>query len=321
VSPHIVILDAFTADQGEPDAWAALASLGQLAVYPRTSAAELVGRCREATAVVTNKAPLDAATLSSLPALRYIGVCATGTNVVDLAAARARGVAVTNVPGYAAESVAQLVLALILHLTLDVAGHDRAVKAGRWAATPDFCFFLRPLPELDGKTLVVLGLGAIGRAVARRAEAFGMRVLAAAVPGSTLDGRVPLAEALPAADVVTLHCPLTPATAGLVDAAFLARMKPTALLVNTSRGDLVRQPDLLAALAAGRLAGAALDVLSPEPPPADHPLTDPCAPWADRLVVTPHLGWGTVEARARLRAQVAANFAAFLAGSRLNRVD
>jgi glycerate dehydrogenase len=317
-----VVLDGFAADQGEPGAWAGLQALGALTVHPRTAPAELLERCQGATALVTNKVALDAdVILGALPALRYVGVSATGTNVVDLAAARARGVAVTNVPGYAAESVAQLVMAVVLHLCLDVAGHDRAVKAGRWAAAPDFCFFVRPMQELAGKTLLILGRGAIGRAVARLGEALGMHVLAGAVPGSTTAGRVPLAEALPVADVVSLHCPLTTATTGLVDAAFLARLKSTALLVNTSRGALVREPDLLAALGAGRLGGVALDVLATEPPPADHPLTDPRAPWAGRVVVTPHMGWGTVEARGRLRAQVAANLRAFLAGERLNRVD
>jgi glycerate dehydrogenase len=317
----IVVLDGFAADQGDPAAWAALAALGPLTRHPRTSGAELLERCREAAALVTNKVVLDGATLAALPALRYIGVSATGTNIVDLAAARARGVAVTNVPGYAARSVAQLAMALVLHLALDVAGHDRAVKEGRWATAPDFCFFLRPLPELAGKTLVVIGLGAIGAAMAALGTAFGMQVLAAQVPGRQAPGRVPLVEALSVADVVTLHCPLTPATTGMVDAAFLARLKPSAILINTSRGDLLREDAVVAALAARRLGGLGVDVLGREPPPPDHPLTDPAAPWASRVVVTPHLGWGTVEARARLRGQVAENYRAFLAGERLNRVE
>lgn len=318
---HIVLLDSFAADQGEAGAWDELHGVGEVVVHARTPRDLVLARCRDAGAVVTNKVVLDAATLAALPALRYVGVCATGTNVVDLAAARARGIAVTNVPGYAAESVAQLAFALVLHLALDVAGHSAAVKAGRWARSEDFCFFLRPLPELAGKTLVVVGMGAIGRATARIGQGFGMTVVAAAVPGSTSAGRVPLEEALPRADVVTLHCPLTAATANLVDAAFLARIRPGALLVNTSRGGLVDEAALVAALASRRLGGAGLDVLAQEPPPADHPLTDPRAPWADRVVVTPHLAWGTVEARARLRRQVAENLRAFAAGARLNRVD
>jgi glycerate dehydrogenase len=319
---RIVILDSFAADQGEDDAWDTLAGLGELVIHPRTPAGAIVERSLGADAIVTNKAVIDAETIAALPGLRYVGVSATGTNVVDLAAARARGIAVTNVPGYAAESVAQLTFALILHLALDVAAHGSAVKAGRWADTQDFCFFLRRLPELSGKILVVLGQGAIGGAVARIAAGFGMKVIAAAVPGSpTTDGRVPLDEALPLADVITLHCPLTPATANLVDRKFLSQVKSSAILVNTSRGGLINEADLVGALSRGQLAGVGLDVLAREPSPPDHPLTDPRAPYAGRVIVTPHMAWGTVEARARLRHQVAENLRAFVAGLRLNRVD
>ncbi len=321
--PHrrIVVLDAFAADQGEPGAWPGLDALGETLIHPRTPPALVVERCRGAEAVVTNKVGLVVDSIAALPHLRYVGVTATGTNVVDIEAARARGIAVTNVPGYAAESVAQLAFALVLHLTLDVAGHGAAVRAGRWSRSDDFCFFLRPLSELSGKTLVVLGWGDIGRAVARIAAGFGMKVLPAAVPGSASRGRAALSEALPAADVVSLHCPLTPSTVNLVDRRFLALLKPRAVLVNTSRGGLVDEAALVDALASGRLGGAGLDVLSQEPPPADHLLANPGAPWADRVVVTPHLAWGTVEARARLRSQVVENLRAFFAGNRLNRVD
>jgi glycerate dehydrogenase len=316
----IVLLDSFTADQGESD-WPELRALGEVVRHPRTTPAELPALCRDADLLITNKTVLTGALIGSLSRLRYIGVCATGTNTVDLEAARARGIAVTNVPGYAAESVAQHAFALLLQLTLDVAGHSAAVKAGRWAACPDFCFCLHPLTELSGKTLVVVGLGGIGRAVARIAGGFGMNVLAAAVPGSpSREPRLPLAQALAAADVVTLHCPLTPETRGLVDARFLAQLKPGAILINTSRGPLIDDADLIAALAEGRLGGVGLDVLAGEPPPADHPLTDPRAPWAGRVLVTPHNAWATVEARARLRREVAANAAAFLRGERRNRV-
>jgi glycerate dehydrogenase len=202
-----------------------------------------------------------------------------------------------------------------------VGEHAGAVKAGRWAAGPDFCFFLAPLRELSGQTLVVLGLGAIGQAVARIATAFGMKVIAATVPGSTSRGRTPLAEALPLADVVTLHCPLGPATRGMVGREFLAALKPDAILINTSRGPVVDETALLDTLRARRLAGVGLDVMEREPPPPGHPLLDPSAPWAGRLLVTPHLAWGTVEARRRLAAEVAHNLAAFQAGERRNRVD
>lgn len=319
---RIAVLDSFAADQGETGAWAELETLGQLTLHPRTPSSAVVDRARDATAIITNKVVIGAETIAALPNLRYVGISATGTNVVDLATARARGIAVTNVPGYAAESVAQLTFALVLHMAVDVAAHSAAVKAGRWAATEDFCFFLRRLPELSGKTLVVLGLGAIGSAVARIGAGFGMRVLAATVPGSTTHGhRVPLADALPLADVISLHCPLTAATANLVDRRFLSQLKRSAILVNTSRGGLIHEQDLVEALKAGHLAGVGLDVLAREPPPADHPLTDPRASYASRVIVTPHLGWGTVEARARVRRQVAENLKAFVAGDRINRVD
>jgi glycerate dehydrogenase len=322
---RIVILDTFTADQGDVDAfWADLRARGELAVYPRTPPADVVSRAAGAEAALTNKVPIGADAFAALPALRYVGVLATGTNIVDLAAARAAGVAVTNVPGYATESVAELVFALALQFTHDVAGHAAAVKAGRWAASPDFSFFTRPIVELAGKTLVVVGSGAIGGAVARIGAAFGMRIVHAAVPGAPARAgqpRTPLAEALPQADVVTLHCPLTEATREMADARFLGALKPSAILINTGRGALVSEPDLVAALADGRLGGVGLDVLSAEPPPADHPLTDGRAPWAGRVVVTPHIGWGTVEARRRLAAEAAENLAAFLRGERRNRVD
>jgi glycerate dehydrogenase len=317
---RIVLLDSFAADQGE-SAWPDLRALGELVVHPRTDPDQVVERCLGATAVLTNKVAISEAVMASLPDLRYIGLTSTGTNVVDLTAARARGIAVTNVPAYSTESVAQLVFAMILHFAFDVAGHDAAVKAGRWASSPDFCFFLRPLHELAGKTLVVVGLGAIGKAVARVASAFDMKVIAAAVPGSTSAGRVPLAVALPKADVVTLHCPLTPATHAMVNQAFLSQLPPGAILVNTGRGGIVDVDALMHALASGQLAGAALDVLPTEPPPPDMPLLAPDAPWARRLIVTPHLGWGTVEARRRLADEVARNLAAFQVGERRNRVE
>jgi glycerate dehydrogenase len=319
--PRIVILDSFAADQGETQSfWQGLAALGELTLFPRTDPAQRIERAAGALALLTNKVIIDAELVAALPELRYVGVLATGTNIIDLEAARARGVAVTNVPGYATRSVAELVFAMILHFTLDVAGHDAAVKNGAWARSPDFCFFQRPLHELAGKTLVVIGAGHIGGAVARIGEAFGMTVVRAAVPGSSSPGRTPLEQALPLADVVTLHCPLTDATRGLVNQAFLRALKPEAILINTGRGPLIDEAALMAALGEGRLSGVGLDVLSQEPPPADHPLLDRAAPWAARLAVTPHIGWGTIEARRRLARMVALNLEAFLTGQRLHRV-
>jgi glycerate dehydrogenase len=322
-SLRTVILDSFAADQGDDSMWSGLRALGELVVHARTATGDVVARCAGATAALTNKVPFSAATFAALPALRYVGVLATGTNIVEADAARAAGVAVTNVPSYAAASVAQHVLALVLHFSQDVAGHDAAVKAGAWASSPDFCFFTTQIFELSGKTLALVGSGAIGSAVARIAEAFGMRVVRAAVPGSPTPAgaeRTPLADALSQADVVSLHCPLTEATRGMVDARFLTAMKPGAILINTARGALIDEPALIAALASGRVGGVGLDVLGAEPPPADHPLTDPRASWASRVVVTPHIGWGAIEARRRLAAEATENLRAFLAGQRRNRV-
>lgn len=317
------ILDAFTTAQGL-DCWHGLRSLvDDLAVHPRITLSDTATHGAGRQILLTNKARITAEHLAALPDLCYIGVMATGTNVVDLVAAKARGVVVTNVPGYSTASVAQLVWSLVLHLTHDVAGHDAEVKNGRWAAGPDFCFFRQPLIELAGKTLVVIGTGDIGRATARIGEAFGMRVIAAAVPGSTTPGRTPLVEALPQADIITLHCPLTPATNHLVSRDFLAALKPSALVINTGRGPLIDNQALIEALTAGRLGGVALDVLPVEPPPSSDPLLVALAAkpaWAPRVVITPHIAWGTVEARARLVRQVEQNLAAFLRGEDCNRV-
>jgi glycerate dehydrogenase len=317
---RIVVVDGFALDQGELD-WNDLGRLGQIEVHNRTGPAEVIDRCRGAGAVLTNKVVIDRAVLDALPDLGYIGVTATGTNVIDIESCRTRKVAVTNVPGYSTASVAQLAFALILHFTQDVARHSAMVKSGAWASAPDYCFFARPLTELAGKTLAVFGMGAIGTAVAAVARAHGMRVLGARVPGSRAEGRVALDEALKDADVVTLHCPLTETTRNLVDRGFLEKMKPGALLINTSRGPLVDESALANALSQGRLGGVGLDVLCVEPPPRDHPLLDPNAPWADRVVVTPHIAWGTVESRRRLMSIVVANLAAFMRGERQNRVD
>jgi len=310
-SGRIVLLDSFAIDQGEPDsAWSELAALGELVVYPNTEPAEVVSHARDALAVLTNKVELEAQDLKELPRLRYVGITATGTNIVDLGAAHAAGVAVTNVPGYATESVAELVLALILHFSFDVAGHNASVKAGVWAASSDFCFFRQPLTELAGKTLVLVGSGAIGGAVGRIAHAFGMRVMRAAVPGAPArsGARVPLPQALPAADFVSLHCPLTDRTRGMVDADFLARMKPGAILINTSRGPIVDEKALIAAVTAGKIV-AALDVFDREPLPPNHPLRS-----LPNVVMTPHLGYGVKETWAGFYPQSVENALAFLDG-------
>jgi glycerate dehydrogenase len=317
---RLVVLDGFSVDQGELR-WDGLARHGDLVVYPRTTPEHVRERAEGAVALFTNKVVVTASDVDALRSLRYIGIVATGTNVVDAAACRAHGVAVTNVPGYAASAVAEHVFAMLLQWFDTVEPYRTRVKQGGWAESPDYCFFLGRRQMLHGKTLAVLGMGSIGRRVAEIGRAFGMEVIAAAVPGGASAGRVPLATALSAADVVTLHCPLTEHTRALVDRRFFGFLKRGAVLVNTSRGGLVDEAALAEALLDGRLGAALLDVLSEEPPRRDHPLLDPAAPFADRVVVTPHIAWGTVETRSRLIEEVAENFAAFRRDERRNRVD
>jgi len=318
---NLVVLDSFPADQGVLS-WEKLGRLGRLTLYPRTRRDEVVERSRRGTAVFTNKVVLDAELLAALPKLRYIGIQATGTNVVDLAEAGRRGIAVTNVANYSTESVAQFVFALLLHVLADVAGHAQRVKAGMWARSGEFCFFQGGIHELAGQTLLVVGKGAIGSAVARIAQGFGMRAIAAQLPGRTPsaseeDGvpRLALYEALAQSDVVSLHCPLTDETRNLVDDAFLAHCKPGAILVNTARGGLIDESALLRALDSERLAAAALDVLNEEPASEAHPLVS-----HPRAIVTSHMAWATEEARRRLIDEIAENYAAFLRGESRNRV-
>jgi len=312
---NIVVLDGHTLNPGDLS-WEPLRRLGTCAIHDRTASDDIVARAAGAEIVLTNKCPLSAGTIAQLPRLRYIGVLATGHNVVDAAAAGARGIAVANVPDYGTRSVAQHVFALLLELTQHVGHHAQMVRDGRWSANPDFCYWDRPLVELAGLTLGVVGFGRIGRAVADLGRAFGMDVVAFSrgeTPGAQ---RVPLDEVFRRSDVVSLHCPLTPETTGFVNAARLALMKPTAFLLNTGRGPLIVEADLAAALEAGRIAGAGLDVLAVEPPPAGHPLLR-----AKHCLITPHIAWATRAARARLLSTVVANLAAFLAGRPQNIVN
>ncbi|MFA4945388.1 MAG: D-2-hydroxyacid dehydrogenase [Lentisphaeria bacterium] len=317
MNPRIVVLDGYTLNPGDLD-WGPLAALGELTVHERTPAAEAVARAQGAAAVLTNKVVLDRATLGRLPGLRYVGVLATGYNVVDTEAARERGITVTNVPAYSTPSVAQATFALLLELANRTALHDAAVKAGRWSHCPDFTFRLGTLVELAGLTFGIYGMGAIGQAVARVAQGFGMAVLAVSRTPKELPGVrwVDHETLFRESDVVSLHCPLTPETKELVDAATLALMKPTAYLLNCGRGPLVNEADLAAALNAGRLAGFGADVLSTEPPRADNPLLA-----ARNTVITPHIAWATDAARRRLLATVVANLRAFLAGTPQNVVN
>lgn len=309
--PRIVVLDGYTLNPGDLD-WAPLQAIGDCSIYDRTPPGQVAERAAAADIVLTNKALLPRETIERLPALRYIGVLATGYNVVDVVAARDKGIPVTNVPGYGTASVAQHVFALLLELTQRTGHHAQTVRDGRWSACPDFCYWDFPLIELAGRTLGIVGYGEIGRAVARIGLAFGMKVIASTRTPRAAAGDVafvPLEELLRRSDVVTLHCPLTDDTKGLINAARLALMKPTAFLINTGRGPLVVEADLAAALNCGRLAGAGLDVLATEPPPATNPLLT-----AKNCLVTPHIAWATREARERLLGIAVDNIRAFLAG-------
>jgi glycerate dehydrogenase len=315
--PRIVVLDGFTMNPGDLS-WDTLRTIAECAIHDRTSAGDIAARAQNADIVLTNKCPLRRETLARLPQLRFIGVTATGVNVVDLDAARESGIVVSNVPAYGTASVAQHVFALLLELTQRTGHHAHTVAGGRWSAGPDFCYWDFPLVELSGLTLGIVGYGEIGRAVARIGRAFGMNVLAATrTPraGETGVAFAGMGEIFSRSDVVTLHCPLTPETEGLVNARRLASMKPTAFLINTGRGPLVVEADLAEALNAGRIAGAGLDVLSAEPPPKDNPLLA-----SKNCIITPHIAWATRASRARLMAVVVANVRAFLAGRPQNVV-
>jgi glycerate dehydrogenase len=317
----IVVLDGYALNPGDLS-WAGLSEIGELTVYDRTFADTIVERASGCRFVLTNKTPIRAEALARLPRVAYIGVLATGYDVVDAAAAKERGIVVTNVPAYATDSVAQHATALILELLRQPVLHSQAVHAGKWTAGTDWCFALTPITELTGKVLGVVGMGQIGRALARIGAAMGMAILAH-------DKYPPGAEALAGlgveftdvddlfrrADVISLHCPLTPETSRLIDAPRLALMRPTAVLVNTSRGQLVDDHALAGALVAGRIAGAALDVLDVEPPAADNPLLA-----APNCIITPHIAWYARAARQRLMDAAVSNLRAFLDGKPVNVV-
>lgn len=315
---NIVVLDGFTLNPGDLS-WDELRALGPCEIFDRTPPEQVAARAATAGVVLTNKTVLSRESLAQLPALKYIGVLATGTNVVDLAAARERGIPVTNVPAYGTRSVAQATVALLLELTNHIGHHAQTVRAGRWTQCADWCYWDSPLLELDGLTMGLVGFGRIGRAVAELAQAFGMKVIA---HSPSLQNSPPyvrpvsLEEIFRVSDVVSLHCPLSPQTKHLVNAERLGGMKSTALLLNTSRGPLVDEAALAEALNNGVIAGAGLDVLSAEPPPATNPLL-----LAKNCLITPHNAWGTQAARARLLRAAVANIRAFLAGQPVNVVN
>lgn len=315
---EIVVLDGYTLNPGDLS-WKGLEQLGQVHVYDRTAAADIVQRAAAADIVFTNKTPLTAETLAQLPKLKFIGVLATGYNIVDTASARERGIPVANIPAYGTDSVAQFVFALLLELCHRVQVHSDSVFAGEWVNSPDFSYSKAPLIELAGKTFGLIGAGRIGLRTARIAMAFGMNVVTVdrgKKPELEGIGLVDLETLLRTSDVVSLHCPLTTESERLIRADRLRLMKPTAMLINTSRGPLIDEADLAEALRTGQIAGAALDVLSVEPPRPDNPLFH-----APNCIITPHIAWASQEARARLMGMAVENVRSFLAGQPQNIVN
>lgn len=307
-----VFLDHQSLDLGDLDLSPLHAQFDDLLLYASTRPEQVAERLQGATAVISNKVMIDAAAMEANPQLQLILLAATGTNNVDLATARLRGVTVCNCQGYGTPSVAQHTLALLLALATRLCDYRQAVADGRWAAASQFCLLDFPIVELQGKTLGLLGHGELGGAVARLAEAFGMRVLSGQVPGRPARAeRLPLDELLPQVDALTLHCPLNDHTRHMIGARELALLKPGALVVNTARGGLIDEQALADALRSGHLGGAATDVLSVEPPVNGNPLLQADVP---RLIVTPHNAWGAVESRQRIVGQLSENAQAFFAG-------
>ena len=321
MADRIVVLDGYTLNPGDIS-WSGLEEFGELRVHDRTPDDAILERAAGARFALTNKTPLTAETLAQLPDLAYIGVLATGYNVVDLAAAAERGIVVTNVPTYGTDSVAQHATSLLLELVRQPALHAAAVREGAWTLSEDWCFALTPIGELSGKTFGVVGIGRIGRALARIMAAMGMSIIAHDAyppPDAALDGLsvefTEMDDLFRRADVISLHCPLTPETEHLVNAERLALVKPTTYLLNTSRGPLVDNQALADALREGRLAGAGLDVLDVEPPPPDNPLLT-----APNCLITPHIAWYARASRQRLMAIAVENVRAFVAGAPINTV-
>lgn len=316
----IVVLDGYTENPGDLS-WEPLAELGELTVYPRTPAEEIIPRIGEAEIVYTNKTPLTRETLLACPNVRFIGVLATGYNVVDVQAARERNIPVCNVPTYGTSAVAQFTLALLLELCHHVAEHAASVQAGEWSRCPDFCYWKHPLIELKGKTMGIIGFGRIGQEVARLATAFGMEVLAydRHTDPSLETPSIHYAELdtlYARSDVISLHCPLFPETEKMVNADSISRMKKGVLLLNTSRGGLIDEPALAAALQDGTVAGAGLDVVSTEPIRMDHPLLG-----LPNCLITPHIAWAPKESRQRLMDVAVDNLRSFLNGRTQNAVN
>lgn len=316
---NIVVLDGFTMNPGDLS-WDELAELGSLKVYDRTSAGQVLERAKDAEAILTNKTLIDAASLRSLPKLKYVGVLATGYNVVDINVARELGIVVTNIPAYSTESVAQMVFAHILNITHRVGRYSDEARSGVWSRQADFSYTNSPLMELCGKKIGIVGFGNTGSATARIAVAFGMEVLAyTSKPQSALPAGVTKADSIDdifrMSDIVSLHCPLNKETSEIANAAHLSLMKKSAILINTGRGGLVNEQDLADALRENRIKAAGLDVMVNEPPREDNPLLK-----LDNCFITPHIAWATYEARVRLMNQTVKNLRSFIEGNIINNV-
>lgn len=317
--PVICVLDGYALNPGDLS-WDGIAELGDLTVYERTASSEVTARASEAEILLVNKIAMTKDVINALPRLKYIGEQATGFNNIDLEAARQKGIVVTNIPAYSTDSVAQLVFAHILNITNRVGHYAREVRDGRWTSNPDFCYWNTPLMELRGKRIGIVGLGHTGSAVARIAESFGMEVWAYTsknflqLPHDI--HKASLDELFSSCDIISLHCPLTPQTKDLVNAARLKQMKKTAILINTSRGPVVNEHDVAEALKNGTIAAFGADVLSTEPPAADNPLLS-----APHCFLTPHTAWGTLEARTRLMTILKENIEAYLKGKPQNVVN
>ena len=315
----IVILDGYALNPGDLS-WDFLNQFGEVSVYARTPEDQIVSRIGDAQIVLVNKCPITAATLEACPNVKLICVLATGYNVVDTAAAKARNIPVCNVPDYGTAAVAQFTFALLLELCHQVGHHGNTVRQGKWCECPDFCYWDTPQMELAGKTMGIIGFGRIGRAVGKIANAFGMNVIAynrsQCEEGKAIGNYVSLEELLATADVLSLHCPLSAENTGMINAAAIAQMKDGAILLNTARGPLVDENALRAALESGKLRGAACDVISAEPMKDNNPLKD-----APNCIVTPHMAWAPIESRKRIQACTERSIQAFLDGNPINTVN
>ena len=315
----IVMLDAYTTNPGDLS-WDFMNDFGDVTVFDRTPADKIIERAADADIVITNKTPITKDIIDCLPNLKFIALMSTGYNIVDYVYLKEKGIPVSNIPSYSTDAVSQLVLSFILELAMNVGLHSQSVKSGEWSACEDFCYWKAPLTELTGKSLGIFGLGKIGRAVAEKAKAFGMNIIAYThrIHGDEPDyiELVSLEDMLTRSDIVTMHCPLTPETEGIVNNDFIAKMKDGAYFINTSRGTVVNEKALADALNSGKLAGAGLDVLSTEPPAADNPLLS-----AKNCFITPHIAWAAFETRERLAGILKENISAFINGKPQNVIN